>query len=148
MTPLAVFAATTGAVIWVQRHELLTAPGKSVGLLLAIYAFAAWFVWKPWHLKIADLVEETGDTLLIRRRGVEVTVRYADIQSHEFLLLNHTPAVKLTFVTPNALGTAVAFYLDGVANAAGAPDSDSGEYLERQLERYRHGRATRTHDSV
>ncbi len=57
-------------------------------------------MWKPWWLKVADHVEEKGDTLLIRRGGVEVSVPYAGVLTHKFIRIGSSSGVQLTFLTP------------------------------------------------
>lgn len=139
VTPMIVYALVTGIVIWVQRHELLTAPGITISLLFLAYACAAWVLWRPWRLKVADHVEERGDALIIRRRSVEVSVPYSGILAHEYLRIGNSSGVKLVFGTPNAHGAEIGFYLDDSLDSTAIPSNDPCEHLERQLERYRHG---------
>jgi hypothetical protein len=139
-TPIFVYAVATGVVVWDRRHELLGAPGMAIWLLLVTYACAAWVLWRPWRLKVADHVEEKGDVLLIRRRRVEMSIPYSDVEAHEFLRIGNSSGVKLTFRTPTALGREIGFYLDESLDSKAVPIDDPGEHLERQLERYRHGR--------
>jgi hypothetical protein len=86
-------------------------------------------------------VEEHGDGLLIRRGSLEVRVPYSEILAHEFLKIGSQPGVKLTFKSANVLGTGIGFYLDTQVDPSTVPHNDPIEHMERQMEKYRHGRA-------
>src|SRR4051812_18554470 len=83
--PAAVFTVATVAVVWVQRNALSTEPVSTLFILVLIYICAAFVLWRPFRLMVADTVEEQGDSLAIRRGSVSVQVSYADVQSVEVL---------------------------------------------------------------
>jgi hypothetical protein len=129
--PAAVFTVATVAVVWVQRNALSTEPVSTLFFLVLIYICAAFVVWRPFRLMVADTVEEQGDSLAIRRGSVSVQVSYADVQSVEVLRIGTAFGAKLVFLTPNVLGSEVGFFLNDPP--AGSDGPDPVEHLQRRL---------------
>jgi len=61
-------------------------------------------------LFIADEVDDCGDSLLIRQKGIEERVSFSDIaEVRDKTRIKWPPQVVITFHTPNRLGSWVAF---------------------------------------
>jgi hypothetical protein len=147
--PAVVLGVATAAVVWVQRNELPPVSLSTLLLLVVIYACAAWVLWRPFRLPVADAVEEQGDTLSIRRGNVGVQVPYSDVQGIEVLKIGITIGAKLVFSKANSLGSEIGFFIndppegsggaDPVAHLQGRIDDARGMPPNKSLERTREG---------
>ena len=120
--PAVVLGVATAAVIWVRRNELTTEWVSTLVLLVAIYACAAWVLWRPFRLPVADTVEELGDTLSIRRGDVVAQVPYSNVQGLEVLRIGTTFGAKLVFFEANCLGSEIGFFLNDPPEGSGGTD--------------------------
>ena len=140
-TPAIVFGVSVLAVLATQREKILSEPLTTLFLLGAVSCCAAWVLWRPWRLPVADQVEERAEMLWIRRGSVEVVLPYSSVLRHEYLRIGSGSGVKLTFKEPNKLGSEIGFYLDEGERPQAVSNDDPIEHMERQFEKHRHGSA-------
>jgi hypothetical protein len=129
--PAAVFVVATAVVAWVQKGEIVMSPLSTVFLLAFVYACAAWVLFRPFRLRVADSVEEQGDMLSIRRDGVIAFVPYQGVQDIEVLRIGTSFGAKLTFSNPSELGSEIGFFLNDPA--AGSLGIDPVEHIKSRL---------------
>lgn len=111
-TPITLFAASVIVVLWMQRETLSSEPFMTAFLLLMTWGCAAWVVWWPFDVKVADVVEEVDGALRIRRGRVIQTVPYSEIDRIEVLKLGSVWGGKLCFKKPTQFGSGIGFYLN------------------------------------
>jgi hypothetical protein len=121
----------TAVVVWVQRDTLTTEPLSALFPLVLVYACAAFVLWRPFRLQVADTVEEQGDSLTISRGNVTVQVPYSDLLSVEVLWLGTAFGAKLAFSTANLLGAEVGFFLNDPPS--GSDGIDPVEHIQSRM---------------
>ena len=129
--PASVFTVVTIVMIFDQRNEIVSNPTESIFLLILAYACAAWTLWRPFPLRVADFVEDKGGRVYVRRGTKEAEINYSDIRDHEYLRIGMSQGVKLTFKEPNLLGSSIGFYLPEPVLNPGREDPI--DYMERQI---------------
>jgi hypothetical protein len=126
-----VFGLTTVIVAWVQRDGFTSEPLGTVFLFAVVYSCMAWVLWRPFRLRVADIVEEKGDGLSICRGNVSVHVPYSDVQSLEVLKIGTAFGAKLAFSKGNSLGSEIGFFLNDPPD--GSHGVDPVEYLQSKI---------------
>ena len=99
-----VVTATVGALAWLDPHRDLFALAVVCFLpvfLAILYRFQIW--------PLADVVEDAGDALLVRRRGVELRVPLADIVNISVPNYSRTRKVTLRLRRAGQLGDEIVF---------------------------------------
>ena len=129
--PAAVFAIATAVAIWVQGDALTAQPLGTLFLLVVIYLCAAFVLWRPFKLRVADSVEEQGSALSIRRGNLTLQVPYSDVLGVEVLRIGTAFGAKLVFSKANSLGSEIGFFLNDPPE--GSQGIDPVEYLQRRI---------------
>jgi ABC-type nickel/cobalt efflux system permease component RcnA len=132
VTPIFVLGALLLAVAWTQRRIISVEPFTTLMVIMIAMGCGAWVVWRPFRLRIADVVEEIDGVLHIRRGRVEEMVPYSQIAKIEVVRIGSYMGAKLTFRTPTSLGTQIGLYLNDPDPTA-VMGIDPVEHVERQI---------------
>jgi len=77
--------------------------------VLAFAALAGLLLMKLFIWKLADEVYDCGDSLLVRRGGVEQTVPLAEITNVALALFSRPPRITLQLAKPGKFGRSIVF---------------------------------------
>jgi len=88
------------------RQGNLEAPGAA---LLAVLAAAGLVLMKLFIWNLADEVHDCGDSLLVRRGGVEENVPISGIREVTLALFSRPPRITLRLAEPGKFGRSIVF---------------------------------------
>jgi hypothetical protein len=140
VTPVVVFGGSLVAFAWTQGDNIATEPFTTIFLLLTMWGCAAWVVWRPFRLRVADVVEEIDGALTIRRGQFVETVPYSDVEAIQVVRIGNVLGAKLILRKENRLGSEIGFHLNDPEPAAVAALDPVG-HIERQIRASRERRA-------
>jgi hypothetical protein len=76
---------------------------------LAVLAAVGLALMKVFIWNLADEIYDCGDSLLVRRGGVEENVRFSDIEGVALALFSRPPRITLKLARPGKFGRSIVF---------------------------------------